>query len=61
MGRGHSRSSMVELRMTVGDWLGRIEGEVKICSCPFCIPLEEWPVGSQGGLVGLGRWDKQRV
>lgn len=38
----------------MSDWLGGREGEVKIYSYPFCIPEEEWPVGSQGGLVGLG-------
>lgn len=61
MRRGHSRSSAVEMRMTVGDWLGGREGEGKIYSYPFCFPEEEWPVDSQGGLVGFGGWDKQRV
>ena len=57
MRRGHSRGSVIELGMRLGDWTWRSRGRDEDLLLAYLLLWLERPVGSQGVPDGVGGWN----
>jgi hypothetical protein len=55
--RGHSRGSVIELGMRLGDWTWRSRGRDEDLLSAYLLLWLERPVGSQGVPDGVGGWN----